>query len=113
MVQVVIQREMTYDGIKRYKGEIMALHGARNDDKLVRNNLVRIFDEEHENCIRADNLGRDFTTEESLRVAQRDVDFAPLHINSETGEGELPGKLKPGRPKGSKDKKPRKKAAAA
>ncbi len=109
MTVVASNTDMTYAGIKRYKGEIFTLRGARNDDNIVRNALVRLFDEDTEDKHRADNLGRDFISLEAMARAQRDANMVSLTLSSE-GEQEAPAKRKRGRPQGSKDTKPRKKA---
>lgn len=102
---------MMYAGVKRYRGEIFNLGGFRNDDALVRNLMVSLWLDDNESY-RADNMGRDFVSEDAARRAQRDTEFVPLIINSETGEATVETlKRKPGRPVGAKDKQKRRKPA--
>lgn len=99
--EVICQFEMTYAGVKRYKGEIFRLIGARNDDTLVRIGHVRPItgDTDIPGRVR-DDTGREFT-DESSRVAFR------------LQEGSDPAVIirRPGRPKGAKDTAPRRRRA--
>lgn len=98
---ILIQPEMVYNGVNRYRGEIFEFIGARNDDKLVRHNYVRIIDGEAEkslNPVRDDYSGREFTDEGALNA---------YRMKAPASDRVVVVRRSPGRPKGATDKQPR------
>ncbi len=71
--RVISNIEMSYNGIKRYKGELFDLIGALNDEKLVRVGHVRVVANaslDTRLIVRDDATGREFV-DEAARIAYR------------------------------------------
>lgn len=64
MTKAIVNQEMLYCGEQRYKGEVITMHGARNDDALVRVHHLRPLDGEYNmSTIVRDDSGREFVDE--------------------------------------------------
>lgn len=69
MPKVICLQNMKYDGVDRYKGEVIALIGARNDDALVRVGHVRVITgDSNLTPVRDDYSGREFIDERALET---------------------------------------------
>jgi hypothetical protein len=78
LTDAICNFEMTYLGVKRYKGEIFTMGRAMNDEKLVRvGHLTPVTDQFDTATWVTDDSGRRFTTEEARlnyrRSAPNDV----------------------------------------
>lgn len=98
---VASRKNFLYNGVNRYKGEIFLLLGMRNDDKLVKHDYCAPFDGEESELV-TDDSGRRFI-DESARVAYRQT--APKD------ETTIVTTKRVGRPRGTKDSRPRVKPA--
>jgi hypothetical protein len=94
--KVISQINMNYDGTERYRGEIFNLGGLRNDDKLVRIGHVRPVTGDMELAPVRDDTGREFIDEGSRRAYRLIAPAKEVAIVQR----------RPGRPLGSKNKKP-------
>ncbi len=93
--EVICLVEGTYNGMNRYKGEIFRFQGSRNEDALIRVGHVRIVDEDTQRVV--DDTGREFISEGTRTEARRRMGSNVIDLNPR----------RPGRPKGSKDSRPR------
>lgn len=87
MTQVINSLEMTYAGVKRFRGEIFTLLGLPNDEKLVRVGHFRVISGETriENIYRDDGTGREFVDEATLRAYQRSGDKTAIRVKRSAG----------------------------
>jgi hypothetical protein len=88
--KVLVKQPMTYNGVSRYKDEVFALIGARNDDALVRVGHVRPYDGP---TVRDDYSGREFASQQGLNSYRIEAPKDAVVI-----------RRGPGRPKGSTNK---------
>ena len=94
MTRVISNIDMIYNSIRRYKGEIFALGGFANDDKLVRVGHVRPITADNQPPEVPDDSGRVFVSEQN-RLAYR--------ISAPQGAVIITGR-RTGRPPGSRNK---------
>lgn len=105
LAKVICNVEMLYNSIKRYKGEVFELVGARNDDKLVRVGHVRPVTGDMEplkGIERDDATGRIFVDRAAWEAYRRAAPADAVIVQRRAG-----------RPVGAKDSAPRQRRSKA